>query len=307
MATRRIRIALLIDADNATASLIDDIMRDVAGRGDITVRRAFGDWASPHLQQWRAKLHASAIVPVQQFAYSPGKNATDMAMVINAMDLLHSGTVDAFALVSSDSDFTPLAVRIREAGLDVYGYGHVKTAEAFQRACTHFTIADRLAAPSVPTRSVTRPTPAGTQKPASSVTATDVVATSPAKPSPTSAKKPASPKEVAKKVAKKTAKKTAKKQPPAAAPAAASKARRDKLRGDTRLMNRLRSAVAATADENGWAAAASVGKELRRTGPFDPSDHGSATLTKLMTLTGLFEIRDAGTSTSFRDPKAASG
>ena len=117
------RIALLIDADNAPASKIDVILAEVARHGAANVRRAYGNWKSPNLKPWEATLHAYAIRPIQQFAYSSGKNASDMAMVIDAMDLLYARSVDAFAIVSSDADFTPLVMRILTDGVKVYGFG----------------------------------------------------------------------------------------------------------------------------------------------------------------------------------------
>lgn len=141
------RIALLIDADNAPPSKIDVVLAEVARHGVANVRRAYGDWKSPCLQQWEAALHTYAIRPMQQFAYSTGKNASDMAMVIDAMDLLGGGSVDAFALVSSDADFTPLVMRILADGLKVYGFGERKTPEPFVNACSLFTYVEALGQP----------------------------------------------------------------------------------------------------------------------------------------------------------------
>lgn len=145
----RNRIALLIDADNAPASKIDVILAEVASHGAANVRRAYGNWKSPHLKQWEATLHAYAIRPIQQFAYSAGKNASDMAMVIDAMDLLHAGSMDAFAIVSSDADFTPLVMRILTDGVKVYGFGEKKTPEPFVNACSQFTYVEGLGQQSV--------------------------------------------------------------------------------------------------------------------------------------------------------------
>ena len=142
------RIALLIDADNAPASKIDVILAEVARHGAANVRRAYGNWKSPHLKQWEATLHAYAIRPIQQFAYSTGKNASDMAMVIDAMDLLYARSVDAFAIVSSDADFTPLVMRILTDGSKVYGFGQQKTPEPFVNACSQFTYVEGLGQPS---------------------------------------------------------------------------------------------------------------------------------------------------------------
>lgn len=144
MAEGERRIALLIDADNAPAAKIDVILAEVARHGAANVRRAYGNWKSPHLKSWEAMLHSYAIRPIQQFAYSSGKNASDMAMVIDAMDLLYAGTLDAFAIVSSDADFTPLVMRILTDGLKVYGFGERKTPSPFVNACSQFTYVEGL-------------------------------------------------------------------------------------------------------------------------------------------------------------------
>lgn len=141
------RIALLIDADNAPASKIDEILAEVARHGAANVRRAYGDWKSPHLKPWEATLHTYAIRPIQQFAYTRGKNASDMAMVIDAMDLLYSRSLDAFAIVSSDADFTPLVMRILTDGQKVFGFGERKTPEPFVNACSQFTYVEGLGQP----------------------------------------------------------------------------------------------------------------------------------------------------------------
>ncbi len=141
------RIALLIDADNAPAAKIDVILAEVARHGVANVRRAYGDWKSPHLKQWEAALHTYAIRPIQQFAYSKGKNASDMAMVIDAMDLLYARNLDGFAIISSDADFTPLVMRLLTDGVKVYGFGEKKTPEPFVNACSTFTYVEALGQP----------------------------------------------------------------------------------------------------------------------------------------------------------------
>src|SRR3546814_9424966 len=141
------RIALLIEADNAPASKIDGILAEVARHGEANVRRAYGNWKSQHLNGWEKVLHTYAIRPIQQFAYSTGKNASDMAMVIDAMDLLYAGNLDGFAIVSSDADFTPLVMRLRNDGVAVYGFGEEKTPEPFVKACSVFLYLEKLGAP----------------------------------------------------------------------------------------------------------------------------------------------------------------
>jgi len=138
------RIALLIDADNAPAAKIEEVLAEVARHGVANVRRAYGNWKSPNLKSWEAVLHEYAIRPIQQFAYSRGKNASDMAMVIDAMDLLYAGNLDGFAIVSSDADFTPLVMRLLTDGVKVYGFGEKKTPEPFVNACSKFTYVEAL-------------------------------------------------------------------------------------------------------------------------------------------------------------------
>jgi uncharacterized LabA/DUF88 family protein len=141
------KLAVLIDAENAQASVIVDLLGEVARYGTATIKRAYGDWTTTHLNSWRETLHSLAIQPIQQFHYTTGKNATDSALIIDAMDLLHGGRVDGFCLVSSDSDFTRLATRVREAGLAVYGFGEKKTPRAFVAACDKFIYTEILRAP----------------------------------------------------------------------------------------------------------------------------------------------------------------
>lgn len=138
------RLALLIDADNARSSALQGVLREVAQYGDATVRRIYGDFTAPSSSSWKKHLNMLSIQPMQQFAYTTGKNATDSAMIIDAMDLLHSGRVDGFCLVSSDSDFTGLARRMREEGLLVLGFGEQKTPEAFRNACNRFIFTENL-------------------------------------------------------------------------------------------------------------------------------------------------------------------
>lgn len=133
------RLAVLIDADNASAAVIGDILSEVASIGSASVKRIYGDFTAPNLSNWRAVLLEHAIQPVQQFHNTVGKNASDSALIIDAMDLLHTRELEGFCLVSSDSDFTRLATRIREDGLSVYGFGEEKTPKSFITACDHFT------------------------------------------------------------------------------------------------------------------------------------------------------------------------
>lgn len=143
------KLAVLIDADNAQASTIQELLAEVSRYGTASVKRAYGDWTTPNLKGWKDVLHKLAIQPMQQFNYTTGKNATDSSLIIDAMDLLHSGGLDGFCLVSSDSDFTRLATRIREAGLLVYGFGEKKTPQPFVAACDKFIYTEILTAQDV--------------------------------------------------------------------------------------------------------------------------------------------------------------
>jgi uncharacterized LabA/DUF88 family protein len=140
------RLAVLIDADNISPKVAKDVFEELAGYGTLTVKRAYGDWTTSQLNGWKEQLHAYAIAPMQQFAYTVGKNSTDSALIIDAMDLLYAGHLDGFVIVSSDSDFTRLATRLRESGMTVYGVGAKKTPRAFRDACDKFTFLEVLRA-----------------------------------------------------------------------------------------------------------------------------------------------------------------
>jgi hypothetical protein len=142
--TRLPRFAILIDADNTSPRIAAGLFEEVAKFGEASVRRIYGDFSGQRLKSWAEILPKYAIDPYQQFAYTTGKNASDIALVIDAMDLLHSGRMDGFCLVSSDSDFTRLASRLREQGADVYGFGEQKTPESFRQACRRFVYTENL-------------------------------------------------------------------------------------------------------------------------------------------------------------------
>ena len=137
-------IALLIDADNISHTKIAAILAEIARYGTANIRRAYGDWSATSLKGWKAKLHEHALRPIQQFSYSSGKNATDIALVIDALEMLYTQQLDAFCIASSDGDFTPLVMHLRAAGKTVYGFGKSNTPEAFVNACTTFLFLDRL-------------------------------------------------------------------------------------------------------------------------------------------------------------------
>ncbi|TXC66058.1 NYN domain-containing protein [Piscinibacter aquaticus] len=145
--TETTRMAVLIDADNASASVAKELLEEVAKYGTATVKRAYGDWTTQNLVGWKEQLHKLAIQPMQQFAYTKGKNSTDSAFIIDAMDLLYAGNVDGFCIVSSDSDFTRLATVLREAGKMVVGLGERKAPEAFIAACDRFIFLEVLKRP----------------------------------------------------------------------------------------------------------------------------------------------------------------
>jgi uncharacterized LabA/DUF88 family protein len=158
-----VKLAVLIDADNAQAAITNELLAEVAKYGTAHVKRAYGDWTGTGLKGWKDQLLAQSIQPIQQFAYTNGKNATDSALIIDAMDLLYTGRLDGFCIVSSDSDFTRLASRIRESGLIVYGFGERKTPKPFVAACDKFIYTENLVqSPSsaTPADAVRKPQPA---------------------------------------------------------------------------------------------------------------------------------------------------
>ncbi|MDD9983508.1 MAG: NYN domain-containing protein [Gammaproteobacteria bacterium] len=138
------RLAVLIDADNTTPKWAEAIFEEIATLGEASVRRIYGDFSGPQLRSWEKKLAGLALIPHQQFAYTKGKNSSDIALVIDAMDLMHTGRFDGFVLVSSDSDFARLASRLREQGLQVFGIGKTNTPEAFRKACKRFIFIENL-------------------------------------------------------------------------------------------------------------------------------------------------------------------
>ena len=147
-------LAVLIDGDNAQPSLIEQILAEAAKYGVLTTRRIYGDWTTPQMSGWKDSLNSHAVQPIQQFRYTVGKNATDSALIIDAMDLLHSGSVGGFCIVSSDSDYTRLAIRIREQGLFVMGIGRSNTPKSFVNACQIFVYTENLAPDTSPRNSV---------------------------------------------------------------------------------------------------------------------------------------------------------
>ena len=152
-----VKLAVLIDADNAKPAVVEELLAEVAKYGTAHVKRAYGDWTGTQLKGWKDQLLAQSIQPIQQFAYTTGKNATDAAMVIDAMDLLYSERFDGFCIVSSDSDFTRLAARLRESALTVYGFGERKTPKPFVAACDKFIYIENLKSPVTPAETAPAP------------------------------------------------------------------------------------------------------------------------------------------------------
>ncbi len=218
------RLAVLIDADNAQSSITEGLLSEIAKYGVASVKRIYGDWTTPNLSGWKSKLEEHSIQPVQQFRYTVGKNATDSAMIIDAMDLLYTKHFNGFCLVSSDSDFTRLASRIREEGVLVYGFGEKKTPKAFVSACDKFIFTENLRFPE------------------------DIAA----------AVKPKTEKE---------------------------------LKGDTKMVALLRSALEAASDDSAWAHLSAVGNNIVKQAPeFDPRNYGFSKLKDLVGATDLFEV-----------------
>ena len=269
-------IALLIDADNCPAAKIEEILDELAKYGVINIRRAYGNWKSPGLKSWEAVLHEYAIQPMQQFAYTKGKNATDSAMIIDAMDLLYSQNLDGFCLASSDSDFTPLVMRIRANGLKVFGFGEKKTPSPFVNACSKFLYLENLGATDADT-------PTSEAPPAA-------VPSARAEPDGGAGRGAAA--GDAGKAAESSARPVARPTP-------------RELRGDARLVNLLRKSVEAAADDEGWAALGEVGQHISKQASFDSRNVGYARLRDLMQDIGLFDVSQRDKAIYVRDKRLA--
>jgi uncharacterized LabA/DUF88 family protein len=263
------RLAVLIDADNAQPAIAERLLSEVAKYGTAHVKRAYGDWTRTNLKGWKDELLAQSIQPVQQFAYTRGKNATDAAMVIDAMDLLYSGRFDAFCLVSSDSDFTRLASRLRESGLTVYGFGERKTPKPFVAACDKFIYTENLAFAEADDEADdddadgdgAAETGDGGETAAGAAGSTGTRAGG-ARSVKDGAAKPRKPR----------------------------RATAAQLKSDTSLVSWLRNAMEAASDDDGWATLSAVGAILTKQRPdFDPRSYGYAKLSDLIEATTLFE------------------
>jgi uncharacterized LabA/DUF88 family protein len=283
MIERQPRIALLIDADNSPASRIDVILAELAQLGVVNVRRAYGNWKKDGLKGWEKVLHEYAIRPIQQFDYSKGKNATDMGMVIDALDLLYSDAPEAFGIVSSDSDFTPLVMHLKAKGAQVYGFGAKKTPMPFVNACSRFLYLENLGR-AVAAEGEEPKAPAPAKKAAkrgrgrSSRAAAETAAND---ESPT-----ASAEEGA--------------EAPESTPLRLEPAQ---LRRDARLVTLLRNAVETAAGEDGWSALGSVGQQIGNQASFDPRNYGYRKLIDLIEATQLFELDRRGSQFVLRDKR----
>lgn len=260
LSIENLRLAVLIDGDNAPRDCLKGIMEEIAIYGTPMIKRIYGDWASHGLSSWKTSLLENAVTPKQQFAYTTGKNATDSAMIIDAMDILYTGKTDGFVLVSSDSDFTPLAIRLRESGMYVIGIGEEKTPKAFVQACDKFirveVIRDKY------------------KKPAKSTAAKKTTA-----------------------AAKKTAAKSADK--PEKAPAAkaastkkAAPAAESKPPVPEEIINLIADSVADLADDDGWIDMSNLGNLIIKKQPdFDPRTYGFGKLSNMLKNLDRFELQ----------------
>jgi len=249
------RLAVLIDADNARANTIEGLLAEVATFGVASVKRIYGDWTTPNLSQWKAVLLEHSIQPIQQFRYTSGKNATDSAMIIDAMDLLYTDTFDGFCIVSSDSDFTRLASRIRESGKRVYGFGEKKTPRPFITACDRFIYTEILL---VPIEShINDADTLGSSKENSADAKVE------SKKPQTDSKADEHPKKFSEK----------------------------ELKQDQKLRRLFKSAIDAASNDEGWAHLGGVGSNIIKNAPdFDPRNYGYTKLGDLAIAMGLFDI-----------------
>jgi uncharacterized LabA/DUF88 family protein len=293
MIERQPRIALLIDADNSPSSKIDVILAELAKVGVANIRRAYGNWKKDGLKGWEGVLHEYAIRPIQQFDYSKGKNATDIGMVIDALDLLYSDEPEAFGIVSSDSDFTPLVMHLKAKGALVYGFGAKKTPMPFVNACSRFLYLENLG--DVTTATVDAPA-AKKRRPASRQSGRGAgrqgsreVSASAAAPPDEGAGEPA---------ANDANRAEAAELAPARMEPAA-------LKRDARLVSLLRNAVEAAVGEDGWSSLGAVGQQIGNQASFDPRNYGYRKLIDLIEATGLFELDRRGTQVVLRDKRQA--
>jgi len=292
------RLAVLIDAENVPQWAVTPLLTEIARHGTPQVRRAYGDWTSAALHGRKQTLLTHAIRPVQVFAAVKGKNAADIAVVIDAMDLLHSGTVDAFHLVSSDSDFARLAERIREAGRTVHGYGEQhKTNPGLVAACDTFVFIETLTPVPPAAPALAAAVPAEPAAPSSTATAPAIPAQDgpecPPPATPTTAPGPGGSAATAGRSRSAGAIPTAKKEkaPGTATTTPATRMTSAQLRADVALVRRLRDAVTTGAGPDGWTHLATVGQNIRKHPAIVLRTYGYSRLKDLIAATELFEIQ----------------
>ena len=272
MDNQDLRLAVLIDADNAPRTALRDIMAEAAVYGTPTVKRIYGDWTTPNMASWKPLLLEHAITPIQQYSYTTGKNATDSAMIIDAMDLLYSGRCDGFVLVSSDSDFTRLATRLREAGMKVYGMGEKKTPLPFIVACDKFIYIEVIRAAGEKARQ-------------------EALVASVPEPEPAPEPERDSPAQPAKRPAKKATKKKA-------ASAQSAPPEPEEIAGVPRaVVDLIADSLESIADEDGYGFMGKLGNLLLKKQPdFDPRNYGYSKLTQLVKALDRFEVVSRQTS-----------
>ncbi len=264
------RFAVLIDADNVSVKYIKIILDEISKDGIATYKRIYGDWTNPSLISWKSALLDNSIIPIQQYSYTTGKNSTDSAMIIDAMDILYSGQVEGFCLVSSDSDFTRLASRLRESGMTVIGMGESKTPNSFIAACNKFKYLDILSA-------ADEEEPEEAQKP-------EAVKKAPQKKTP--ARKTASQKKA------KEEPKPEKEQKPAPAPQKQQKDIEEPRTSLRTIRRALRTIVRENSDEDNWIIIGKVGNLLGKRYPdFDVRNFGFSKLTPFLDSLDMFEIK----------------
>lgn len=256
------RLAVLIDADNTfkVIDIIDELFEEISKFGDASVRRIYGDWTSNQMNRWKEILPKHAIQPIQQYANTKGKNATDSALIIDAMDLLYTAPLDGFCIVSSDSDFTRLAIRFRESGKLVYGFGEEKTPESLRAACNEFKYFEILSQNKI----------------------IDTAANVPVAAEETSNK--------AKSTSRKKSEKSAA-SPPEPLTIAGIRKSSQELAMDAKLVSLIRSATDALSDEDGFAHMGEVKKHIvKNFSAFDSRNYGYAKFSDLIKTIGLFEV-----------------
>ncbi len=284
-----LRLAVLIDADNAPRSAIKDVMAEVAVHGTPTIKRIYGDWTSPNMSTWKPLLLENAISPVQQYAYTTGKNSTDSAMIIDAMDILYSGKVDGFVLVSSDSDFTRLATRLREAGMKVYGMGERKTPGPFIVACDKFIYIEVIRAAGEKARAAAQ---AAAKRQQEAERAEKARQEREKKEQAEAAARAEAEKQQAE-VPRTSRKKRKKAAQPAPEPELEAKPAEPELEDGVppEIIELLADSVEGVADEDGYAFMGDLGNLLVKKQPdFDPRNFGYSKLTQLVKSLDRFEI-----------------